>query len=343
MLLFGIKAVDNWYYNLKIQMTLKEISSPISIHIKKFDDFFNEKLKSNVALLDLVLKYLTRKKGKMMRPMLVFLSADLCGGVTERAYVGATMIELLHTATLIHDDVVDEAEERRGLATINAAWNNKIAVLIGDFLLAKGLLASIDNGEFDFLKATARAIKRMSEGELLQIQKSREIDLSEETYFQIISNKTASLLASCCEVGAIAAGADAKMQETMIQFGEMLGTAFQIRDDIFDFIGTSSIIGKPVGNDLKEKKITLPLIYALTQTDEKTSKSIVKKIKKGKLAKSDISDIVRFTVEKGGIDYAQNRADSIIQNAIDSLDIFENADAKEALIKFAKYVIDRNK
>ena len=324
-------------------MTLKEISSPINEHIKKFDDFFNNMLKSNVALLDLILKYLTRKKGKMMRPMLVFLSADLCGGISERAYIGASMIELLHTATLIHDDVVDEASHRRGLATINASWNNKIAVLIGDFLLAKGLLASIDNNEFDFLKATARAIKRMSEGELLQIQKSREIDLSEETYFQIISNKTASLLASCCEVGAVAAGADKQTQEKMIQFGELLGTAFQIRDDIFDFTGTSSIIGKPVGNDLQEKKITLPLIYALSKADSKTSKSIVKRVKKGKLSKAEISEIVNFTVDNGGIDYAQRRAEEIITIAISLLDSFENSPSKESLSRFAKFVIDRNK
>jgi octaprenyl-diphosphate synthase len=324
-------------------MTLKEISSPISEHIKKFDNFFDNKLKSNVALLDLILKYLTRKKGKMMRPMLVFLTAELCGGITERAYTGASMIEFLHTATLIHDDVVDEAEERRGLATINAAWNNKIAVLIGDFLLAKGLLASIDTNEFDFLKATSRAIKRMSEGELLQIQKSREVDLSEETYFRIISNKTASLLASCCEVGAIAGGGDKVTQEKMIQFGEMLGTAFQIRDDIFDFVGTSTIIGKPVGNDLKEKKITLPLIYALTKADENISKSIVKKIKKGKLDKSGVNDIIKFTVENGGIDYAQNRAEEIISLAIASLDDFNDSPAKNSLIQFARFVIDRNK
>ncbi len=324
-------------------MTLKEISSPISEHIKKFDSFFDNKLKSHVALLDLILKYLTRKKGKMMRPMLVFLTAELCGGITERAYTGASMIEFLHTATLIHDDVVDEAEERRGLATINASWNNKIAVLIGDFLLAKGLLASIDTDEFDFLKATSRAIKRMSEGELLQIQKSREIDLSEETYFQIISNKTASLLASCCEVGAIAGGAGAQAQAKMIEFGEMLGTAFQIRDDIFDFVGTSAIIGKPVGNDLKEKKITLPLIYALSKADAKISKTIVKKIKKGKLIKSDVNDIIKFTVENGGIDYAQNRADKIISKAIALLDDFENCPAKESLIQFAGFVINRNK
>lgn len=324
-------------------MTLKEISNPVSVHIKKFDDYFNNLLKSNVALLDLILKYITRKKGKQMRPMLVFLTADLCGEINERAYIGASMIELLHTATLIHDDVVDEASERRGLATINASWNNKIAVLIGDFLLAKGLLTSIDNHEFAFLRATSSAIKKMSEGELLQIQKSRETDLSEDTYYQIITYKTASLLASCCEIGAVAGGADRETAEKLKHFGELIGTAFQIRDDIFDFIGTSAILGKPVGNDLQEKKITLPLIYALSQTDEKKAKAIVKSIKKGKLSKANITEIIEFTIEKGGIDYAQARSEEFISKAIDTLDVFEESEAKISLINFAKFVVNRNK
>jgi octaprenyl-diphosphate synthase len=324
-------------------MTLKEISAPISEHLKRFDDYFDDKLKSNVALLDIILKYMTKKKGKQMRPLLVFLTADLCGNLNERSYTGAAMIELLHTATLIHDDVVDEADERRGLATINASWNNKIAVLVGDFLLAKGLLSSIDRDEFDFLKATAGAIKRMSEGELLQIQKSRETDLSEETYFKIISGKTASLLSSCCEVGAISANASPEAVLTMKNFGEDIGKAFQIRDDIFDFVGTGAIIGKPVGNDLKEKKITLPLIKALSVADEKTAKAIVNKVKKGKLDKSSISDIIQFTVDNGGIDYAQKVSEEYINNAINSLNMFGDSPAKESLKNFANFVVNRNK
>lgn len=324
-------------------MTLKEISAPIEMHLQNFDKHFDAMLKSNVALLNLILKYLTRKKGKQMRPMLVFLTAEICGDMNERAYTGASMIELLHTATLIHDDVVDEADERRGIATINASWNNKIAVLIGDFLLAKGLIASIDKSEFEFLQASSNAIKLMSEGELLQIQKSRETDLSEETYFQIIKGKTASLLASCCEIGAIAASAGENERQVMRQFGENLGIAFQIRDDIFDFVGTSSIVGKAVGNDLKEKKITLPLIYALSATDDKTAKSIVKKVKKGKMTKAEIKETIQFVVDKGGIDAAQAKAESYIQSAIDSLSIFADSVAKTSLINFAEFVVSRNK
>ncbi len=324
-------------------MTLKEISAPIEMHLQNFDKHFDAMLKSNVALLNLILKYLTRKKGKQMRPMLVFLTAEICGNMNERAYTGASMIELLHTATLIHDDVVDEADERRGIATINASWNNKIAVLIGDFLLAKGLIASIDKSEFEFLQASSNAIKLMSEGELLQIQKSRETDLTEETYFQIIKGKTASLLASCCEIGAIAASAEENERQIMRQFGENLGIAFQIRDDIFDFVGTSSIVGKAVGNDLKEKKITLPLIYALSATDDKTAKSIVKKVKKGKMTKAEIKETIQFVVDKGGIDAAQAKAESYIQSAIDSLNIFADSAAKTSLINFAEFVVSRNK
>lgn len=324
-------------------MTLKEISAPIEMHLQNFDKHFDAMLKSNVALLNLILKYLTRKKGKQMRPMLVFLTAEICGDMNERAYTGASMIELLHTATLIHDDVVDEADERRGIATINASWNNKIAVLIGDFLLAKGLIASIDKSEFEFLQASSNAIKLMSEGELLQIQKSRETDLSEETYFQIIRGKTASLLASCCEIGAIAASAGENERQVMRQFGENLGIAFQIRDDIFDFVGTSSIVGKAVGNDLKEKKITLPLIYALSVTDDKTAKSIVKKVKKGKMTKAEIKETIQFVVDKGGIDAAQAKAESYIHSAIDSLNIFADSVAKTSLINFAEFVVSRNK
>lgn len=324
-------------------MTLKEISAPIEMHLQNFDKHFDAMLKSNVALLNLILKYLTRKKGKQMRPMLVFLTAEICGDMNERAYTGASMIELLHTATLIHDDVVDEADERRGIATINASWNNKIAVLIGDFLLAKGLIASIDKSEFEFLQASSNAIKLMSEGELLQIQKSRETDLSEETYFQIIRGKTASLLASCCEIGAIAASAGENERQVMRQFGENLGIAFQIRDDIFDFVGTSSIVGKAVGNDLKEKKITLPLIYALSATDDRIAKSIVKKVKKGKMTKAEIKETIQFVVDKGGIDAAQAKAESYIQSAIDSLNIFADSAAKTSLINFAEFVVSRNK
>jgi octaprenyl-diphosphate synthase len=253
-------------------MNIKEISKPIEGHLKEFNKYFKDTMKSNVALLDIIISYMTRKRGKQVRPAMVFLSAELCGGVNQRTYIGASMIELLHTATLVHDDVVDNSDKRRGLATINAEWNNKIAVLIGDFLLAKGLLAATANTEFGFLHATSDAVKRMSEGELLQIQKSNEIDLEEETYFRIISDKTASLLSAACKVGSLSATDNVEKHELMYQYGENVGLAFQIRDDIFDYTGDATKIGKPVGNDLKEKKITLPLLYSFRQVSKSEAK-----------------------------------------------------------------------
>ena len=226
-------------------------------------------MRTKVPLLELIIRYITKKKGKQVRPALVFLSAELCGGINNRSYIGAALVELLHTATLVHDDVVDEAKKRRGLPSINAAWTNKIAVLIGDYLLAKGLLIAIENEEFTFLKATSRTVRRMSEGELLQIQKSKEILLDEDIYFKIISDKTASLMASCCEIGAISATEDTEIHAVLRNFGELIGIAFQIKDDIFDYVSKSSILGKPVGNDLKEKKFTLPLIFSISKVPEK--------------------------------------------------------------------------
>lgn len=324
-------------------MTIKEIGKPVKQHLDKFDKFYKDAMKSDVTLLNLVLSYVSKKKGKQVRPVLVFLAADLCGGVNERSYVGAAMVELLHNATLIHDDVVDEASERRGMASINASWNNKIAVLIGDYLLSRGLLTSVENDEVDFLRVTSNAVKKMSEGELLQIQKSKDFKIDEKTYFQIISYKTASLMSSCCEIGAISSSDDPEVHEKLRRFGELVGLAFQIRDDIFDYKSSSSLIGKPVGNDLKEKKITLPLIYSFSKTETSASKVIVRKIKNGNLSKDDIVEIVNFATDNGGIDYAEARAREFTAEAVSILQNFPDSEAKTSLIDFANFVVDREK
>jgi len=323
-------------------MTLADIAKPIKNDLDQFNSFFKKQLKTEVALLDLVLKYITKKKGKQIRPILVLLSSGLCGNINQRAYIGASLVELLHTATLIHDDVVDEADERRGIATINVSWNNKIAVLIGDFLLSKGLLTSIDNNEFEFLKITSTAVKRMSEGELLSIENSRKVDTSEETYFKIISDKTASLMASCTEIGARAVTDDPDTLKKLRDFGEYLGIAFQLKDDLFDYTTKSSIIGKPVGIDIKEKKLTLPIIYALQQIEPNEAKKIVKKIKKGKLKTSEVKEIIDFVNEKGGVEYTKQKAYSYIDKAKDLIKDFPDSDYKKSLYNLSDFIIDRN-
>ncbi len=324
-------------------MTIKEIGQPINKHLEEYNKYFKSLMHSDVALLNLVIQYITKKKGKQVRPVLVFLSAELCGGVNKRSYVGAAMVELLHTATLVHDDVVDEAAERRGMASINASWNNKIAVLIGDYLLGKGLLSAIDNNEFNFLHATSDAVRRMSEGELLQIQKSKDIDIDEATYFKIISNKTASLMASCCEIGAISSSSDTEIHKKMKHFGELIGTSFQIRDDIFDFQSKNTLIGKPVGNDLKEKKMTLPLIYSLKNVTKKEAREITSIVKRGKLKKTDIQKIVEFVNVTGGIDYAEKISRDFSNKAKAILNEFKDCPAKNSLMNFCDFVIDRTK
>jgi octaprenyl-diphosphate synthase len=322
-------------------MNLKDITKPIKEHLNEFNTYFNKQLQTKVSLLNIILKYITAKKGKQVRPVMVFLSAEICGGVNNRSYIAASLVELLHTATLIHDDVVDEASERRGIASINAKWNNKIAVLIGDYLLSQGLLIAVDNNEFQFLHVTSKAVKRMSEGELLSIDKSRSVDIDEETYFSIISDKTASLLSTCCEIGAISSTDDIEKQTALKNYGEYVGIAFQIRDDIFDYMSRSALIGKPVGNDLKEKKITLPLLYALKNNPGKDADKSVKLVKRGKLKKSEIESIIDFVVNSGGIAYSEQKALEYSNQAKNLLEIFPDSEAKRSLINFADFVLDR--
>lgn len=319
---------------------LSEIISPIHKELDTFNAIFKSSLKSKVGLVDLVMKYILKQKGKKIRPILVLFSAGLSGGITERAYRGAVLVEMLHTATLVHDDVVDTAEIRRGLPSINAVWKNKVAVLIGDYLLSRGLMLAVDGNDFDFLRVVTDTVKRMSEGELLQISKTRKLDLDEETYYKIISDKTASLISTCCEIGARSVSKDEKVIESLRSFGESLGIAFQIRDDILDYTGKSKIIGKPLGGDIKEKKITLPLIYSLKNVNKKESERIIKLIKSER-KKGRIKEVIDFVLSNGGIEYAESEADKYIKQAKDSISSFPDNDYKASLTALVDFVVKR--
>ncbi|MFA3782069.1 polyprenyl synthetase family protein [Melioribacteraceae bacterium 4301-Me] len=297
-------------------------------------------MRSKVGLLDLVTRYILKQKGKKIRPLLVILSSKIAGDITDRTYRGAILVELLHTATLVHDDVVDNAETRRGFPSINAVWKNKVAVLMGDYLLARGLMIAVEGNDFDFLKVITNTVKRMSEGELLQIKMTRNFANDEETYFKIISDKTASLLSTCCEIGARAVTSNIEKIEAMKNFGESLGMAFQIRDDILDYIGKKSILGKPLGGDIKEKKVTLPLIYSLKNSSEADAKKIVRIIKNGKSA-NDIKYVIEFVKEMGGIDYANEIANQFAAKALSHLEIFQDSIYKNSLKDLVEFIVTR--
>ena len=320
-------------------MNLKKITSPINEELEIFQKKFSGTLKSKVALIDLITKYILRQKGKKIRPILVLLSAKLCGNLNERTYIAANLVELLHTATLIHDDVVDEAKSRRGLASINAVWKNKAAVLIGDYLLSKGLLISLENREYEFLQTTSEAVRRMSEGELLQIQKARNFDATEETYFKVISDKTASLIKTCCKLGALSAVNDEKKIDSLSQFGENLGIAFQLRDDLLDYIGRKKLLGKSTGNDLKEKKFTLPLIKSLSNAPSKNANEIMKLIKSD--SKKKFGQVYDFVNEYGGLDYTQKKIFHFADISKKSLEIFSDSDSKSSLLELVRFVSER--
>lgn len=299
-------------------------------------------MKSNTPLLDKITHYIIKRKGKQMRPMFVFLSAKLCGEVNDRTYNAASLIELLHTATLVHDDVVDDANLRRGFFSINALWKNKIAVLVGDFLLSKGLLMSVENQEFKLLHIVSRAVREMSEGELLQIEKTRRLNITEDVYFQIIRQKTASLIASCCQSGASSVGAGDEIEEEMRLFGEKVGIAFQIKDDIFDY-GSDNNIGKPTGIDIKEKKLTLPMIYAIGKAERKDRKWLIKTIKHHNEDKQRVQKVIDFVVASGGIEYARQKMLEYRDEALKILNNFEDSEAKTSLIALVNYTIERSK
>ncbi|HRX31775.1 MAG TPA: polyprenyl synthetase family protein [Tenuifilaceae bacterium] len=319
---------------------LDQIKSPVNEHMQKFERFFKENMNSDISLLNIITNYIYRRKGKQLRPMLVFLSAGLNGEITQSTYVAAGMIELLHTATLVHDDVVDEAYERRGGFSVNALWRSKVAVLVGDFLLSRGLLISIEHNSMDLLREMSKAVKDMSEGELLQIERSRKMNIDEDAYFEIIRMKTASLLASCCVNGAISAGVPSEKVELMRSFGLKLGLAFQMRDDLFDY-QPKGLIGKPTGNDIKEKKLTLPLIYALKQATPEERRSIRKLILKERKKNSTIETVVDFVKKYGGIEYTTNAMLRIQHEALDILKAFPESEYRNSLELFTEYIVNR--
>lgn len=323
-------------------LSLKEIQQPIASELSSFEVKFKQSMQSSVPLLDIITQYLYKQKGKQMRPMFVFFSAGLCGEINESTYRGASLVELLHTASLVHDDVVDDANERRGLFSINALWKNKVAVLVGDFLLAKGLLLSVNNSEHNLLKIVSQAVEHMSEGELLQIEKARKLDIKEDIYYEIIRKKTASLIASCCASGAASVNADVDTIENMRLFGEKVGIAFQIKDDLFDF-GLDDI-GKPVGNDIKEKKMTLPLIYALSQTSTSKKRYIINLIKNHNEDSAKVEEVIHFVRNSGGLEYATEKMLSYQKEAFDILGSnFPDNKYKEGLKQLVKYTTERNK
>ncbi len=321
-------------------LNVQQIKSPIENEMKSFEDFFKNALKSKVSLMDKISHYIIKRKGKQMRPMFVFLTAKMLGEVNHSTYIAASMIELLHTATLVHDDVVDEANKRRGFFSINALWKNKIAVLVGDYLLSKGLLLAIDNDEFDLLRIMSVAVREMSEGELLQIKKSRKLDISEEVYYNIIRQKTASLIAACCQAGASSVGME--NTELLHQFGENCGMAFQIKDDLFDY-GLGGNIGKPVGIDIKEKKMTLPLIHALESAPPSKRKRMLKLVKNHSDNPKKVKEVIQFVLDSNGIEYATEKMMEYKRKALDAIASFENNDAKKSLIGLVEYTVERTK
>lgn len=318
----------------------KQIREPVAKELKEFELFFGQVMQSDIPLLKSITNYIYRRKGKQIRPQLVFLTSGLNGQISNSSYVAAAMIELLHTATLMHDDVVDEAYERRGAFSINALWRSKIAVLAGDFLLSKGLQIAVEHHEYELLRHISRAVQEMSEGELLQIDHARKMNVDEETYYKIIRKKTATLIAACAVTGAQAAGASAEQLEKMYQFGENLGLAFQIKDDIFDF-QPQGLIGKPTGNDVKEGKLTLPIIHALNQVSPIEQSKIKALIRKGKHDPKAVQQVMDFTIGHGGIEYATEKMNHFAQLAHALLEPYPASGYKQSLTQLVDYTVNR--
>ncbi len=308
----------------------------------QFEAYFGKTMQSEIPLLKIILNYIFRRKGKQMRPMLVFLSARLNGEISEATYVAATFIELLHTASLVHDDVVDDARERRGVLSVNALWNSKIAVLVGDYMLSRGLLISIEKNRFDMLEIVSEAVKSMSEGELLQLQKARKLNIREDDYFKIITSKTAALISACTACGARSVTDDPEIIHMMKDFGENIGIAFQIRDDLLDYEG-NGLTGKAPGNDIKERKITLPLIYALEQAGNSKSRRILSIVRNRKKSRPDIAEVVSFVSDHGGMEYAELKMNQYCDKALAILDYYPDSDVKNSLREFISYTTARNR
>jgi octaprenyl-diphosphate synthase len=322
-------------------LRLEEIKRPIDSEMQLFEQKFRQSMQSSVPLLDRIMHYIVKRKGKQMRPMFVFLTAGLSGGITESTYRAASLIELLHTATLVHDDVVDDSNLRRGFFSINALWKNKIAVLVGDYLLSRGLLLSVDHEEFELLKIVSTAVRRMSEGELLQIEKARKLDITEDVYFDIIRAKTASLIASCCATGAASAGRDKEFIMTMHDFGEAIGIAFQIKDDLFDYEQAEQT-GKPRGIDIKEHKMTLPLIHALQVSERHDRKFIIDTVKNHSADKQRVEKVIRMVLDSGGYAYAKKAMTEYQEKAFAFIGNHPEGPYKDSLINLVRFTTERN-
>ncbi len=320
---------------------LDEIKRPIEKELDVFEEKFKASMKSSVPLLDRITHYIVKRKGKQIRPMFVFFSASLCGQISEATHRGAALVELLHTATLVHDDVVDNSYERRGFFSVNALWKNKVAVLVGDFLLARGMHLSLHNNDFHLLKIVNHAVQQMSEGELLQMEKARKLDIDESVYYEVIRQKTASLIASCCAVGAASVGASDEVVEKMRSFGENVGMAFQIKDDLFDF-GTDDV-GKPLGIDIKEKKITLPLIYALSKASKAEKHRIINLVKNHNEDSQKVAEVIYFVRNSGGLAYAEMQMHRYQSQAFDILNSLPENEARTGLEQLVRFTTERKK
>lgn len=321
---------------------IKEIQQPILKDIEYFELKFRDSMKTKVMLLDTIMSYIVKRKGKQLRPMFVFLMARVCGELNDSTHRGAALIELLHTATLVHDDVVDDANYRRGFFSINALWKNKIAVLVGDYLLSRGLLLAIDNEDFQLLKIVSSAVKEMSEGELLQIEKARNLNITEDIYYEIIRQKTASLISSCCGVGAASVHADPKVIANAQLFGEKVGMAFQIKDDLFDYT-SADVIGKPVGIDIKERKMTLPVIYSLNKAGWMDRRRIINIVKNENHKPKKVAEVIQFVKDSGGIEYATEAMNRFHHEALALLSMFPDSIYKDSLAQLVQFTIDRSK
>jgi octaprenyl-diphosphate synthase len=321
---------------------LDDIREPVKLEMKEFNNRFKNSISSNIPLINLVTNYILKKKGKQMRPLFVFLTSKMIGEITPSTYTAASLIELMHTATLVHDDVVDDSNERRGIFSVKAIWKSKIAVLMGDYLLAKGLLLAVEQKEYELLEIVSNSSREMSEGELLQLQKSRSLNIDTDTYYEVIRKKTASLIASCTESGARAAGASDEVVQKSYEMGINIGMAFQIKDDLFDY-QDNGLIRKPAGNDIKEKKFTLPLIYALNQAEKSQSRTIIRKIKKGGGKQQLVNEVVQFVRQNGGVEFAMEKMMEYKEMAMQTLESFPDNPARKSLKDLVEFTVSRKK
>jgi octaprenyl-diphosphate synthase len=338
----GKLLLTNCHHCLLLQFMSRQldiIKAPVAREMEDFEQKFRSSMKTRVLLLDKIMTYIVKRKGKQIRPMFVFLSAGACGVINESTYRGASLIELVHTASLVHDDVVDNSNYRRGFFSVNALWKNKIAVLVGDFLLTRGLFLAMEHKDYELLSICTEAVKEMSEGELLQMEKARQLDIKEEIYYEIIRQKTASLIASCCAVGASSSGASAEVVSKMKDFGQHVGMAFQIKDDLFDY--GDDEIGKPLGIDIKEKKMTLPLIHALSKSSWLEKRRIINIIRNKSEDSSKVKEVIEYVKKSGGIEYAKEVMQQYYQKAISILDEMPDSNYKTSLADLVRFTIDR--